>query len=185
MMRGSVRRANLGSSLVKHSRVLQMPLSRYMLVRRIGEISRYKGPRGNARESLTSSQPPLSKVRSYLESGELSSLGVALGGPPSRTLRSVQPERTLPETITPASSSTPSCHRMVVFDKHSASFMGTWSAYFEALEITHLRSPMFFHPDPADLDGLLAYADRCVASYGDSFGPTLTACFVLEQDRSQ
>lgn len=29
---------------------------------------------------------------------------------------------------------------------------------FASLEISHLRSPMFFHPDPHDRNGLLAYA---------------------------
>lgn len=36
--------------------------------------------------------------------------------------------------------------------------MSAWNEKFDELGITHLRSPMFFHPDPRDRDGLLAYA---------------------------
>lgn len=36
--------------------------------------------------------------------------------------------------------------------------MSKWNTLFSMLEISHLRSPMFFHPDPHDRDGLLAYA---------------------------
>lgn len=35
--------------------------------------------------------------------------------------------------------------------------MERWNRAFKALRIDHLRSPMFFHIDPADRDGLLAY----------------------------
>jgi hypothetical protein len=38
--------------------------------------------------------------------------------------------------------------------------MGAWNKRFEILSITHLRSPMFFHPDPRDRDGMLEYAYR-------------------------
>lgn len=36
--------------------------------------------------------------------------------------------------------------------------MSSWNEKFEQLKINHLRSPMFFHPDPRDRDGLLAFA---------------------------
>jgi len=36
--------------------------------------------------------------------------------------------------------------------------MGAWDKKFKDLKISHLRSPMFFHPDPGDRDGLLGYA---------------------------
>ena len=53
---------------------------------------------------------------------------------------------------------------MLVLDAHSSKWMSSWEDKFEALQISHLRSPLFFHPDPQDRDGLLAYAhehDRC------------------------
>lgn len=47
---------------------------------------------------------------------------------------------------------------MVVLDASSNSWLGAWKARFARLNIRHLRSPLFFHPDPRDKDGLLAYA---------------------------
>jgi len=38
--------------------------------------------------------------------------------------------------------------------------MSSWNEKFEDLGITHLRSPMFFHPDPRDRDGMLEFAVR-------------------------
>src|SRR6267154_817954 len=38
--------------------------------------------------------------------------------------------------------------RMLVLDKSGDEFLATWKALFKALDISHLRSPMFFHPDP-------------------------------------
>lgn len=35
--------------------------------------------------------------------------------------------------------------------------MSAWDSKFAELQITHLRSPMFFHPDPRDRDGLLGW----------------------------
>jgi hypothetical protein len=48
--------------------------------------------------------------------------------------------------------------RILVLDKSGDEFLATWKAFFKALDISHLRSPMFFHPDPKDVDSLLAYA---------------------------
>lgn len=36
--------------------------------------------------------------------------------------------------------------------------MSAWDKKFKDLKISHLRSPMFFHPDPRDRDGLLGFA---------------------------
>jgi hypothetical protein len=47
---------------------------------------------------------------------------------------------------------------MLVLDSSGTDWMVKWNAHFDALEIKHLRSPMFFHPDPQDRDGLLAFA---------------------------
>lgn len=46
---------------------------------------------------------------------------------------------------------------MLVLDSSGDSWMAQWNRLFDELQITHLRSPMFFHPCPHDRDGLLAY----------------------------
>lgn len=45
-----------------------------------------------------------------------------------------------------------------VLDASGDEWMSAWNEKFESLKIKHLRSPMFFHPDPRDRDGLLAFA---------------------------
>lgn len=47
---------------------------------------------------------------------------------------------------------------MLVLDSSGDTWLSKWKQLFSLLEISHLRSPMFFHPDPHDRDGLLAYA---------------------------
>ncbi|KAF8761980.1 fad binding domain protein [Rhizoctonia solani] len=39
-------------------------------------------------------------------------------------------------------------------------WMTNWNRHFEAFNITHLRSPLFWHPGPADLDALITFAER-------------------------
>lgn len=51
-----------------------------------------------------------------------------------------------------------------VLDGSGDSWLQTWKSNFSALSITHLRSPMFFHPCPRDRDGLLAFAHETGAS---------------------
>lgn len=46
----------------------------------------------------------------------------------------------------------------LVLDSSGEEWMTQWDLLFKTFEISHLRSPMFFHPDPQDRDGLLAYA---------------------------
>ncbi|KAL5402600.1 hypothetical protein PMIN03_010543 [Paraphaeosphaeria minitans] len=46
---------------------------------------------------------------------------------------------------------------MLVLDADGPSWMSKWSRLFKAFEIDYLRSPMFFHVDPADRDALLGY----------------------------
>ncbi|KAF2001262.1 FAD/NAD(P)-binding domain-containing protein [Amniculicola lignicola CBS 123094] len=46
---------------------------------------------------------------------------------------------------------------MLVIDAEGAKWMTRWNRLFKTFSITHLRSPMFFHVDPADRDALLAY----------------------------
>jgi hypothetical protein len=47
---------------------------------------------------------------------------------------------------------------IAVLDAFSDKWMGAWDKKFKDLKISHLRSPMFFHPDPRDRDGLLGFA---------------------------
>ncbi|KAL8846929.1 MAG: hypothetical protein Q9221_008017 [Calogaya cf. arnoldii] len=63
-----------------------------------------------------------------------------------------------------------SAHRLdiKVLDSSGPNWLHSWITNFAALGISHLRSPMFFHPCPRDRDGLLAFAqetgrcDECV-----------------------
>jgi hypothetical protein len=60
----------------------------------------------------------------------------------------------------------------LALDGSSSKWIGRWNGFFHHLDIPHLRSPMFFHPSPADVDGLEAFARRmdrekeCVDSGG-------------------
>ena len=47
---------------------------------------------------------------------------------------------------------------LVVLDAEGSDWLTRWHALFAAFRISHLRSPMFFHPDPGDRDSLLAFA---------------------------
>ncbi|KAF2258611.1 FAD/NAD(P)-binding domain-containing protein [Lojkania enalia] len=47
---------------------------------------------------------------------------------------------------------------ILVLDAEGAAWMVRWQRLFKAFEIDYLRSPMFFHVDPADRDALLGYA---------------------------
>lgn len=47
---------------------------------------------------------------------------------------------------------------MVVLDASSGGWMAAWRKRFQHLQIEHLRSPLFFHPDPRDRDGLLEFS---------------------------
>ncbi|CAH7681885.1 hypothetical protein PPACK8108_LOCUS14552 [Phakopsora pachyrhizi] len=62
--------------------------------------------------------------------------------------------------------------KILALDSSSSTWLGRWNGFFHHLSIQHLRSPMFFHPGPADVDGLEAYAqkvgqeDECAESGG-------------------
>lgn len=47
-----------------------------------------------------------------------------------------------------------------VLDSSGDAWLSRWDAFFAGLSIQHLRSPMTFHPSPADADALVAYAQR-------------------------
>lgn len=46
---------------------------------------------------------------------------------------------------------------MLVLDATGGKWMSRWDHLFKTFGIAHLRSPMFFHIDPAERDGLLSY----------------------------
>jgi hypothetical protein len=46
---------------------------------------------------------------------------------------------------------------MLVLDADGVDWMAKWKRLFKTLHIDYLRSPMFFHVDPADRDALLGY----------------------------
>lgn len=48
--------------------------------------------------------------------------------------------------------------QILVLDATSDTFMAQWHNQFKSCEIPVLRSPMFFHPDPANIDGMITYA---------------------------
>ncbi|KAF7589455.1 hypothetical protein BBP40_004253 [Aspergillus hancockii] len=49
---------------------------------------------------------------------------------------------------------------MLVLDSTGDKWMERWKQAFKTLEIQQLRSPMFFHMDPSDRDGMLAYTQE-------------------------
>ncbi|KAF4556887.1 Hypothetical protein D9617_1g087690 [Elsinoe fawcettii] len=49
-------------------------------------------------------------------------------------------------------------YSMLVIDNSGSEWMAKWDRLFRIFEISHLRSPMFFHVDPRNRDGLLGYA---------------------------
>ncbi|KAH8799766.1 FAD binding domain protein [Xylogone sp. PMI_703] len=49
-------------------------------------------------------------------------------------------------------------YSLLVLDSTSSTYLGKWRKLFSALEIKTLRSPLFFHVDPQDRDGLKEYA---------------------------
>ncbi|KAI1335800.1 FAD/NAD(P)-binding domain-containing protein [Xylariaceae sp. FL0016] len=49
---------------------------------------------------------------------------------------------------------------LLVLDASGNRWMSRWDNLFKTFDISHLRSPMFFHVDPAERDGLLAYTYR-------------------------
>ncbi|KAI1177912.1 FAD binding domain-containing protein [Nemania sp. FL0916] len=47
---------------------------------------------------------------------------------------------------------------ILALDAYGTNWMERWQNLFKTFDISHLRSPMFFHIDPAERDGLLSYA---------------------------
>ncbi|KAK3934676.1 hypothetical protein QBC46DRAFT_399201 [Diplogelasinospora grovesii] len=48
-------------------------------------------------------------------------------------------------------------YSILVLDDTANTWLARWHRHFATLDISHLRSPMFFHVDPQDRDALLAY----------------------------
>lgn len=51
-----------------------------------------------------------------------------------------------------------SAQNILVLDAVSDSFLGQWDNQFQSCQIPTLRSPMFFHPDPVNIDAMITYA---------------------------
>lgn len=47
---------------------------------------------------------------------------------------------------------------LLVLDAVADRFMGQWDNQFASCQIPYLRSPMFFHPDPVNIDGMISFA---------------------------
>ncbi|KAI1420776.1 FAD binding domain-containing protein [Xylaria sp. FL1777] len=47
---------------------------------------------------------------------------------------------------------------LLALDESGTSWMQRWQGMFKTFDISHLRSPMFFHVDPSERDSLLSYA---------------------------
>lgn len=70
------------------------------------------------------------------------------------TIKSVHGERKNECKKCPARRS---IYKTLVIDAAAPTWMARWEQFFDTFAISHLRSPMFFHPDPRDRDGLLAF----------------------------
>lgn len=64
---------------------------------------------------------------------------------------------TPPSSDCGCSGDQPAATDLVVLDADGVDWMVRWKRLFKSFGIDHLRSPMFFHVDPADRDALLAY----------------------------
>ncbi|KAK0551669.1 hypothetical protein OC861_005652 [Tilletia horrida] len=74
--------------------------------------------------------------------------------------------------------------KILILDR-IGSWMGLWNRLFDAYQIPHLRSPMFFHPSPSDQDALVAYANRKGRGRTGTWTPQLLSgrgCFELNED---
>lgn len=66
-------------------------------------------------------------------------------------------DRRTGHTKTPSKPETCRNYSTLVLDGTDKDWMTRWNQLFKTFEISHLRSPMFFHPDPQDRDGMLSY----------------------------
>ncbi|KAI5954662.1 hypothetical protein KGF54_002438 [Candida jiufengensis] len=47
---------------------------------------------------------------------------------------------------------------LLIIDSTNNKFLSQWDNQFKSCQIPYLRSPMFFHVDPSDIDGMTSYA---------------------------
>jgi hypothetical protein len=66
----------------------------------------------------------------------------------------------VPSLSNSSTASTSSSMSTLVLDGSGNKWMQRWNNAFKTLEIKQLRSPMFFHVDPGDRDGMLAYTQE-------------------------
>ncbi|KKK12290.1 hypothetical protein AOCH_004280 [Aspergillus ochraceoroseus] len=73
---------------------------------------------------------------------------------------------------------------LLVLDSSGTKWLNRWHRAFQTLEIQQLRSPMFFHVDPGDRDGMLAYT-REMGREGDlwEISGTIGNTNIDERDR--
>ncbi|KAJ5327605.1 uncharacterized protein N7506_010707, partial [Penicillium brevicompactum] len=63
-------------------------------------------------------------------------------------------------SLSASSTTSTSSVSSLVLDGSGDKWMQRWNNAFKTLEIRQLRSPMFFHVDPGDRDGMLAYTQE-------------------------
>ncbi|XMA08622.1 hypothetical protein WAI453_001413 [Rhynchosporium graminicola] len=80
--------------------------------------------------------------------------------PSSKPIRSSRRANTAPDRFLPGHDVSNHDLDIAVLDANGDKWMSSWNEKFDDLGISHLRSPMFFHPDPRDRDGLLEFAVR-------------------------
>lgn len=73
---------------------------------------------------------------------------------------STDSDSSVPSLSSASSSSSADSISTLVLDGSGDQWMQRWNNAFRTLEIKQLRSPMFFHVDPGDRDGMLAYAQE-------------------------
>ncbi|KAI1133234.1 FAD binding domain-containing protein [Nemania abortiva] len=73
---------------------------------------------------------------------------------------SIKNSRTGSETRRPPAAAPTNTQELdlLALDAFGTCWMQRWQGMFKTFDISHLRSPMFFHVDPAERDGLLSYA---------------------------
>ncbi|KAH7360759.1 hypothetical protein BKA65DRAFT_391319 [Rhexocercosporidium sp. MPI-PUGE-AT-0058] len=78
----------------------------------------------------------------------------------NKPIRTSRRARTSPDRLLPGHDVSNHELDIAVLDANGDQWMSSWNEKFENLGITHLRSPMFFHPDPRDRNGMLEFAVR-------------------------
>jgi hypothetical protein len=73
---------------------------------------------------------------------------------------STESTSSVPSLSSDSSTSSAASILTLVLDGTGDQWMQRWNNAFRTLEIKQLRSPMFFHVDPGDRDGMLAYTQE-------------------------